>query len=189
MIHPIFQQCCADEGGKYGIDKPFVQRGYLYATDGRIVVRMKSTEASDNGMFPACHDLPWNAEYESEPIEIGDIPEPWKVGCGNAEDHHLFNEDDGDMNCPECGGTGLSQVEIGVEVAKEIGLGIGYLWKLRAHGALIFAPINTNHTRPVCFKIGENIEGLLMRRRIDGCVKISDLAGARAVAVATWSQK
>lgn len=64
VLHPIFVDCCANQNGRYTVDRSFVKNGWRYATDGRIVVRESTDELEtkvplDCPPFPDCSSLAW----------------------------------------------------------------------------------------------------------------------------------
>jgi len=51
------QQFCIKEPCRYAINKPFMQRGCLYATDGRIAIRTKMDGPDSHDKVPNAHAL------------------------------------------------------------------------------------------------------------------------------------
>lgn len=72
-----FQRFCANDGSRYAMSTPFVRRGFIYATDGRIIVRM-TTDEGDTKQRPKSPQIP---DVESlgwdEPTTT---PQPWPEG-------------------------------------------------------------------------------------------------------------
>lgn len=189
-IHPIFQACCAEVIGHLKIITPFVTNGWLYATDGRIIVRTPSTDPNTEGRLPDAGGVYYYGEFDKEPTPIPSVNYPTeKVVCpecdgvlgierkckecgGNREID--CRECDRAMDCPECYGTGTVEgcgkcegdglvwpTPEPIEVAPDYGLSNRYLALLLQHGAKLYLPMGLNH-RPAKFTVGADIEGRLM---------------------------
>ena len=57
-----FKRFCTSDGFRYALGAPFVQQGYLYATDGRVAVRIATDEpevVNPEFRHPRMDSLPW----------------------------------------------------------------------------------------------------------------------------------
>ena len=116
-MHSIFNEI-AEYGSfnlsRYSLAVPFVQNGYLYATDGRVCVRAKTTEVdSKDRLLPVMDKLGWDLTlYKSEACDPPSyiLETPLLIPCsackGTGEcDKITCPECDGDkaIECSECG--------------------------------------------------------------------------------------
>lgn len=113
----LLQQFCRQHEGRYDFEKPFVQRGYRYATDGVVMIRVPAT-----GEIDTQTELPFdlNAKFFTRPkfATAEFIPFPavevkyTKTACeacfGNGK-HSCGCEYCKDYECRDCGGVGFSE--------------------------------------------------------------------------------
>jgi hypothetical protein len=103
---------------KYDIDNPFVIRGWMYATDARICIRMPSDDPDTDGRFPDAPSLfksfpalstftPVTDPTYSDIVQtctackgLNVRPKDWD----DSLDPGVW--DDGNGNCRDCGGSG-----------------------------------------------------------------------------------
>lgn len=140
MDKDILTQFCGNYDGRFCLTKPFVQRGHLYATDGRAVVRIPSTDEDtkppDRQTFPdgaQMFDANW-IEPKDELPPLTDLTQevdgpcycqrecPCCDGtgtcvCDDCEDEHDCRKCNsrgvtGQVGCPECNGRGEIKVQI-----------------------------------------------------------------------------
>jgi hypothetical protein len=170
-LHPIFQACCAEKKTRYVTDKPYIQDGWLYATDGRIVVRTPSSEPDTEGRGPKNTNDVFAGDFDDEPTPIPDTDYPTEKTvcphCGGAKDFEdKCEECEGcgrtrcfecgrSWDCPECKGTGkvdgCGQCEgdgsvwptpTSIEIAPGYGISNRYSALLLAHGATgLYLPV------------------------------------------------
>lgn len=117
------------EHGRFDFDKPFVRGGFTYATDGRIIVRVPSTEVDTPGLhlpdkLTLVFDPPRPTKWDSIPeadvrhaIEQCDYcmgmnvkPEDW-----NEAEEGVWDDEDGD--CKACRSFGYVIVEATERIA------------------------------------------------------------------------
>lgn len=135
-LDPLLAECTDDQDGRYTLTKPWIRNGFVYATDGRILVRQATKQADTTDDKP-----PGGAEHmfdESKPrgksiplpdigMELGDrlVCEKCKgknssKTCSecNGEGSHVCPtcshakpcracEGEGDKYCSACGGEGM----------------------------------------------------------------------------------
>lgn len=141
---------------RYVLCKPFVRDGYRYATDGRIMVRVPSTEPNTSGKLPPTADIGWLhgtvTEWIDWPMDRDDEPTLMRAACGG---------------CGECGHTGTHYyVDHDHAYPLTDALNIGWLYAKRI--AMLpkvqFAVVEPDrYDHPiVLFRFGENGEGILM---------------------------
>lgn len=153
----ILERFTADEPGRYKLDKPFQEDGYLCATDGRICVRFKHDGPDDEGV-PRVSDLQWVGEFDAA------VPVP-------EFEHQEWEE------CPDCRGMAICScdkcghehdcgcdggevyIDAAVLVKPNYRLSRKYLIKLREVGAKLRYPKNVLKCARIV--IGDDIEGLL----------------------------
>ena len=171
-LPPIFAACTADEDARYEISKPWVQAGYVGATDGRVIVRTM-LEGADAGKGPNMDSLPWDpalyADTETPLPDIGKRPgvtvceECGGIGlvtCPCCEREH---------ECDECGGSGEAEARRTPFALPNadypVSLMNNYIWLLQEHGVtgvfLRRTPPPRGVSQSVRFVVGD-VEGLLM---------------------------
>lgn len=81
-LPPVFRACCYTENGaKYDLTGPAVVGGCVYATDGRIAVRMpcpadlraEIVAARGKALFPSSPELVFKGEWQATPLPF-DLP-------------------------------------------------------------------------------------------------------------------
>lgn len=155
-FHQIIIESACKVLSRYDIREPWHWSGFIYATDGAIIVRQPHEGADGKGSYPPVDSLPWDAgKYKPEPHEV---PEPKLVRCINAR----FTFDGSCApSCTECSGT---QQALGPVDINGFAISSSYATLLRKHSARVFVPIEAKPTNPVRFTI-DNVEGLLMQVR------------------------
>lgn len=175
-LHPIFAECCSEDG-RYRLDEPFVIGRYIYATDGRIVVRAPANgmDQSPGDRLPPVEELPWPKLMP--PVTAIELPE---VGDGMTacEDCGGSGKLEGDdlpaEECWECDGTGKAHDFASVPLGHVI-LSKWYVSLLKRHGVVWVFPIDVTPIdksaqigeRPfpsAFFSVGA-FEGLVMGKR------------------------
>ncbi len=90
--------CLKDtDGARYALGEPFVQRGFRYATDGRVIIRLpaKGEKNTAGKKLPECDEL-FEQKFN---IGEGEFVEPvvkWIPGV---------------IDCPKCDGSGFNSFE------------------------------------------------------------------------------
>lgn len=145
-LPPIFADCVeCDPPQRYPhLAKPFVQGDFIWATDGRIAIKLKA-DAYLRANHPA-HDKPELARVTAESFEAGDTHEIPEIGR---------------KECECCGEmTMLDIPEDGLKVGPFL-LGAGYVTILHRHGV---KEVSGSPGSPsVAFKVGD-VEGILMKK-------------------------
>lgn len=105
---PDLTPFCADERGRYAIDRPWVNSGWRYATDGRLVVRVPAPGAHDEPEPPALepqlvHADEWFGEMYG--FDEGRCIEPFPKYDGRTFKQTCDNEAHM-KECPACLGSG-----------------------------------------------------------------------------------
>lgn len=153
-LDPIFADCVDTRGTRYGVDQPWVQDGFVYATDGKIIVRQKTRRANSRFKAPDGLMLFRSVELSSESVALPDIgPEQPKTLC------------------PCCGG-GFDGTDCIERKAEPVELGPGlaiadrYVWLLRRHGITeIQTDDGYSKGKRFCFRKGR-IEGLVIGKEL-----------------------
>jgi hypothetical protein len=163
MIPPgIFFECCTRMIDKYDVSRPFYRDGWLYATNGRILVRSR-IDPQDVGDLNTGRKLP-NPMRIIESTE-GLVGQP--VPLPEADEFEPCSLCDGldNFRCPDCHGEGRVLAEHGVPIHDdpEIRLAAHYVAMLRRHGVstvnVFVSPDGTS--QQVEFE-GPDFEGCLM---------------------------
>ena len=155
-IHPIFAECCSDEGAWCAVDKPFHQDGYLYATDGRIIVRKKHRRKDTPKARPASL-LHWpviNCKKCHGKVSwvCGECRQ--NVFCSTCNHTYRYEKTPIDLR---------DEDQIVEQVVSDYYLDKKYLRLLHKYDAKVFLPIKLL-TLPSYFTVDGGIEGLLMPR-------------------------
>ncbi|WP_422928631.1 hypothetical protein [Singulisphaera sp. PoT] len=181
LLPPIFRDCVDEEHHRYSLELPFEMDGHIYATDGRIMVRVAATKE-------VCDALP-SPDDRKFPKHVADL----FVGRDRWETEPVPTPTlDGLDRCPHCEGTGLqtcpccqrhgaicsdchgTKVDLdkhsSVAVAEGVSLNPIYLGILLKHQVELFVPRPpfsdeievVGAVRPVRFEVEPGVEGLLM---------------------------
>jgi hypothetical protein len=160
----IFRDCVAKEDGRYSISKPFIAGGYIYATDGRICVRMPVPPDGIDGLDastknPDPSTVGWEGPFHADASPVPELtPDETKdcVCCGGQGIHRC------EVECADCDGTGeiteINATPVGICL-----LGNNYLRILAANEAAIYMRKDGKRERVVRFA-GDGWDGLLMPR-------------------------
>lgn len=125
-LPPIFRECCDDEYPKLDLGYPFVSKGYVYATDGRIGVRTttgvpaveKITRARWRGRVPTTIGELFEGPFVDRPATVPSVAnyapcrvcdgrrKVYFVQCEECEDGCIPIEDGAGVRCDSCGGMG-----------------------------------------------------------------------------------
>lgn len=145
-LHPIFDECCAKpcNTSRYAIASPFRDGDYIYATDGRIIVRLHDPECKhpSDVKGPPSSDLPWSAD-RGAPMRMPTLPDRTMRSCPRCNCNTLLVSENFDG------------VRIGDRIVRPEHARI-----LARHGAIVY-PRTGFRCRPIPFTVGE-IEGLLV---------------------------
>ena len=182
----IFRDCANSDNWRYpDMKRPWVSDGHVYATDGRIIVRVPITgidpeivdrlRPQDGQKFPRDPGsiFPVNGPHEPEPVPLpAESPDEYETcdkcgGDGRAECDLGHVHD-----CPECDGAGqcanLAQVAVG-----RYFMSARYVAILRRHGITeVYQPV-TSGVGPRQETVGAyrfvlgDVEGMLAPRRPD----------------------
>ena len=174
LVPPLLAGFVSDRPGRHAATWPFWHRGFLYATDGRIVIR---TAAPDPGPFQRPLPVPVGDVFES----LGGYGEP--LPCPDPGDTRSAR------TCPMCDGTGrrlsgwrlfggtrcgsrdgegrIPGDRAPVEVAPGVFVSACYIRALFDAGAVLRVWREHPGTRPVMFTTG-TFDGLVMPMRVPG---------------------
>jgi hypothetical protein len=162
MIPPgIFFECCTRLNSKFDLSRPFHREGWLYATDGRILVRSR-IDPREVGTLNAGRKLPNPISmiasvdgHEGRSVPLPDVTE--FVPCQGCEGQ-------GDPRCPHCGGNGRYPALAGVRIHDDpdVALACHYVAMLRRHAVeAVDIHATADEVHPVTFR-GPDFEGWLM---------------------------
>lgn len=105
LVPPIFAECVDPESTRYCLSAPFLQDGFLYATDGRVAVRMPwpgewthQAEGRAPKMADVFRDV---SEFRPDPIAMGEVVVAFEP-CKECRGEKVLPE----RKCPECRGSG-----------------------------------------------------------------------------------
>ncbi len=181
-LHPIFNECC-DPKSPYDIKEPFRIREYVYATDGRICVRVRLDDPSIGTplRIPPANILDWTPPT-SEELSLPEVSGSGLLECGICKGIGrvtLYSDYEitpgGTEECWECEGAGyqrdLTQEPVGTAFFAR-----RYISLLRSHGVtkiriktLSSTSTPSVHT-PGGYFSGEGFEGLLVGCKATGNV-------------------
>jgi hypothetical protein len=167
-IHPLILTCCAKEDGRYAITKPFTHDGFVYATDGHIIARMRGECEPNDRLLPPVISLPWDrALYSDKPLVIPpDVP-PFKtdIKCERCNGNGAYSMDGGpELPCDYCMGSGTIDAEpVSIYLGPVI-VSNKYLTLLQPYGAKLYAPKVCVTTSPAYFTADGGVDGLLAQR-------------------------
>lgn len=179
ILPPIFSACVDPDAVRFDLALPFVKDGYIYATDCRIVVRVKEDDRATEAVRrckPERFSVPNAADmfpadpvdlYHSEPVAFLplDTAKPaWSV-CRECRGWKTVNEIHHD--CPECDGKGVTPNYKSVPLGPHL-ISAYFLEMLRYFGAFVYLPKADDSSAPFYFAIpGDNVEGLVMPMSAD----------------------
>jgi hypothetical protein len=187
VLPPVFSMGVAQKTSRYAISEPFVYRDYVYATDGRLCLRMRlakvvSSAEFDNveGTSPPVLELPWDKSsgvFVAAP-ELGEPPA--EIMCDHCRGRggcscNCGNEHD----CGECNGSGRKgRVWRVFRIpGRAYGLNERYARGLVEAGAKAFElPPANDKSAPFRFTVGD-VEGMLMPVREDGMPPVNPDGG------------
>lgn len=204
----IFADCCAEEGsGRYSSKVPWISDGWVYATDGRIVVRMPRTRfspdliakirlASRNRLLPVGSDLDWGESYATNPIELPDpkLPDDQKgpIECAacNGQGEILSVDHESVRICRQCDRTGWAEGDGHSRWFRALACGPVLLSAVFVHllrrngiGCVFARDIEDCLGLPVAFVDADGVEGLLMptsggdRDQVDADDRVNNSVG------------
>ena len=142
-LDPIFADC-VDLLGQRNLRQPWVRDGFVYASDGRIIVRQPTTLLNSTHDAPDAHHILEEAVPTDEVLSVPDI------GPEKAEY----------FECPHCSGLIPRQREV-VVLCLGLLLADHYVWLLRRH-RIVEARAESNRDMPaICFRKGD-ITGIVL---------------------------
>jgi hypothetical protein len=161
-VPPLMSACCQNWDSRYDLKQPFVQDGFVWATDGRIMCRQSEGDFApelleslqlDRGKLPDPNSV-WSLFHSAvTPTTEIELPKPTPcLECGGKEY----------TACETCLGTRIN--DDGMFDLELICLGKNYAALLYRHG--VRSVIAHDATSPVYWKTGR-IEGLLMPMQRD----------------------
>jgi hypothetical protein len=170
----IMRDCVDPDGpGRYDLRRPWRDGGYIYATDGRIIARVREDDcewhliheipAREVGRQPVARDV-----YEVEAIEDTPLWLPSPLSglqaceeCGgtgrdpDAEPHQV--------ECYDCSGGGTCRDSDPYEIAPDFFLGGWLIALLIRHGATAYRTVGrTKGPQPIWFRTPDGAEGMAM---------------------------
>jgi hypothetical protein len=163
MIPPgIFFECCTRLSNKFELSQPFHREGWLYATNGSILVRSR-IDPQHVGNLNTGRRLP----NPMSVIESSDGLAGQSVPLPEADEFMPCLECDGPGNerCQHCHGNGsvLAGYSVPIHDNPQIRLAVHYVGMLRRHGVdtiKVYGSFN-GKSLPVRFE-GPDFEGCLM---------------------------
>lgn len=112
-LHPIFDASCDPEWSRNDLHRPFEVDGYIYATDGRIVVRCKATPETAAAYSSEGRKVPRSVislfdDKAGEPVAMPDASGfPFCGRCQGKGELHQQEcpkcQGSGEVECPRCG--------------------------------------------------------------------------------------
>ncbi len=182
-LHPIFALCCDDvKGTKYDLRTPWVYGRGVYATNGRILVRMPLSEGLDTTGFNT-EDRPklneHTADYFAAKYQAKGVPCPSLKGkgtdcprCeGTGTAQGVFCDDCGAFTarggvwskCVDCCGCGKYLADDGLTIGPGVVLSFRYLYILEQFKATLFPAVKDPVKSAVKFTVPKTeIEGVVM---------------------------
>jgi hypothetical protein len=182
LLPPIFRKCTTDDANKkYDLTLPFVIGDFVYATDGRIGVRMKATprimiatgEARNGTKFPASIVEMFAEPFASEGTVIPDLSTlPNCLECkGSGQVQGLYCENCGDFmphpavtsECQSCYGSGIKDGgNDGLILADHVEIAYRFLKMIQDAGGVIHLPLNGDNKYRTFFRCPDGVEGIVM---------------------------
>lgn len=163
LLPAIFAECLADEdGAKYDCSAPWIEDGWVVGTDGRILARAPLDSLGavgpvvaailglmPNRRVPTMANLYDGVQWSDAETPLPELP--GAIPCEACQQKRFYrNEDVGAWwSCDSCEGTGwyLDRYQR-VSVSETLGIGLGFAWILKRHGAVLYLP-QDNPGRPV----------------------------------------
>lgn len=196
LLPVIFRDCVCDSYTKFCLEYPQQVGDYVYATDGRICVRMPATPALVAVLpdiapkkFPeaAGQSFATRDRWEADPTPLPSMSHLKRCeDCGGAGvlprrrcTCKMYDDEDAPCHgkgtipagpCWECDGTGIDHPLMhALTVRPDVDLVPRWLHILAKHGATLYLPREANtpaSTTPVYFTVAGGVEGVLMPRAI-----------------------
>jgi hypothetical protein len=198
LLPPIFRDCVSDyTGRKYCLEYPQQVGDHVYATDGRILVRMLSTPRIAEALPSIVLPKPFpesvatmigpREKWHAEPTALPSLDHLKRcVACEGAAylpDHpcSCATYDDGEAPCHgkgiipagpcwDCDGTGIGEARAQfIPLRDDVRLSAYFLWVLRKHGVTLFLPvaINTHSETTPAYFTLGAVEGVVMPKRVE----------------------
>jgi hypothetical protein len=163
------QFCAVDDDWRPHLNKPFRFKGYVYATDGRMIVRV-----ADDETYPACDKIDpikvvspaEHADYINAPkVELPAMEAAKRIECRDCNGRGYEHDcPDCECECEACGGQGYcdEMPETSTTFAGQI-FDLKYIRKLYSLLGLEIAPNPGDGVifTPLCFRFEGGI-GVLM---------------------------
>jgi len=162
-LHQIFADCCAQKKSIYDIDKPFVQNGFAYATNAKIIVRQKTDAPDSDGKLPDVNAL-FDEFRGDQIVEIPEVEFHEHI-CEECNGRGIWvcNECKQCVICDACEGEGKFSDPLSfVPLSCSFGISNRYAAILYRNGVRT-ACLPDDPDRPCRFHVDEDIEGLLVR--------------------------
>lgn len=156
QLPDIFYEACAFENSRYAMDAPYRRDGFIYATDGRMCVRMADDGDWDVPVVPLGSSTPDAAylfdatRYEKDPVAIPVLPPPkWQTAKDELDDRQHAYQLREEVH---------ALVRVGSRLFRS-----GYLRRLKHAGiTAVFLPKSSCDMYVPCYFRGDGWEGLLM---------------------------
>ena len=177
MVPPIFAACVAEESGRYQLDRPWTERGKVYATNGRMAVRgpvslVTGTLPQPDGDYrfpPVDEGMEPPSTFVETPTPLPAIDESTvaRQQCPKCRGQGLCNNCDcgAEHECGNCDGMGdfpADSIRTVIDENANYGLSHVLIYKLRKAGVdHVFLRKDGRRDRPCRFVWGE-CEGVVM---------------------------
>lgn len=194
LLPPIFRAACKTaDSALYGIQKPWLEGQFAYATDGRIMVRKRLDDSTASVLAvvaPTAHRrVPKGEEFYATPREFRPISTPYKTPakafaiCQDCQGFGRFFapedlwENDPDESyepeCEECDGTGITKIRDRIDIIEGFTLQTYYVALIAHYGVELFLPVDLSYEKgrkeeqsPCRITITkQEVEGFLMPMR------------------------
>jgi hypothetical protein len=174
----IFRECVAPYTVRYDLTRPWVAGDHVYATDGRILVRVPVA-----GLAPGTLGPLWNAAAMfdrhpgryAEPIVLPEPGGPESTPCAickgggqlECDARGAYGPGAGPLafECPVCDGSGRVINWESTPVADGYALSARFVHLLRRHGAAVHLPLAPDGSTPSdvpAYFVAGPVEGLVM---------------------------
>ncbi len=175
MTPAELQPFCSTDENRPSLALPFFCNGWIYATDGRVIVRVPcDDDRFGGGELSSRTDTPDAAalfRWTKGPAAVGlpsGLPSPSEVPCPDCEGCGGKECDMGHTHeCPKCGGDGVVTVDPAVEIG---GMFFGCR-RLRLIAALPGVQLWPTPGQSVCVFTFEGGDGLLFGRTTNPNIK------------------